>query len=48
MRVLLIEDDAVLGEAVRDHLDQIRDLEGYTVPSQATDEFVKLLPLLQG
>ncbi len=35
-------------EEVRDHIDRIRDPEGYIIPSSITDEMVRLLGELQG
>jgi NAD(P)-dependent dehydrogenase (short-subunit alcohol dehydrogenase family) len=40
--------EPLTAELVCDHLDEIRDLEGATIPLSATDEMMQLMPLLQG
>ena len=40
--------EPLTAEVVRDHLDEIRSVEGYTIPLSATDEMMQLMPLLQG
>jgi hypothetical protein len=35
-------------EEVREHIDDIRNTDGFIVPASATDELIKLAPLLQG
>lgn len=40
--------DTVSVEDVRDHLDQIRDPAGYTIPGNAGDEMVEAIKLIKG
>ena len=40
--------EPLTAEIVRDHLDEVRSLDAYTIPLSATEEMMQLMPLLQG
>ena len=43
-----VESDTVTAEGVRDHLDQIRDPAGYTIPGNAAEEMMEAIKLIKG
>ena len=43
-----VESDSVSAEDVRDHLGQIRDLSGYTIPGNAAEEMIEAIKLIKG
>ena len=42
------QSETVTAEDVRDHLDQIRDPAGYTIPGNAAEEMVEAMKLIKG
>ncbi|MAI26662.1 MAG: SDR family oxidoreductase [Myxococcota bacterium] len=43
-----VESETVTAEGVRDHLDQIRDPAGYTIPGNAAEEMMEAIKLIKG